>query len=193
MVSNNKNYLEKIYGYNSSSSGNLKKSFLQNCFLSNVTQLVLPLAKLTMAFWSSGAPQHNSSFLEKKKWAMGSSHPCLTHGSTYPHSQITPKVEKSDIPTEDLWKFFFNNHQLCLVITDLLSCRQVLNIMVLLGFMFNYMLRVNLTIAIVAMVATPNTTNITALDSGQNGTLQDTSSEPLVNIIKFSWCRFRHL
>lgn len=33
-----------------------------------------------------------------------------------------------------------------------ISCRQVLNFMVILGFMFNYMLRVNLTIAITEMV-----------------------------------------
>ncbi|XP_050465192.1 putative inorganic phosphate cotransporter [Cataglyphis hispanica] len=41
------------------------------------------------------------------------------------------------------------------VLKDRLSCRQVLNIMVILGFMLNYMLRVNLTIAIVSM-ATPD-------------------------------------
>ncbi|XP_055387267.1 sialin [Condylostylus longicornis] len=43
--------------------------------------------------------------------------------------------------------------------TNLLSCRQILNIMVCLGFMLNYALRVNLTIAIVAMVEplTPST------------------------------------
>lgn len=35
-----------------------------------------------------------------------------------------------------------------------MTCRQVLNIMVIFGFMFNYMLRVNLTIAIVDMVDT---------------------------------------
>ncbi|KAJ8946330.1 hypothetical protein NQ318_004220 [Aromia moschata] len=35
---------------------------------------------------------------------------------------------------------------------DLLTCRQILNAMVILGFMFNYMLRVNLTIAIVDMI-----------------------------------------
>ncbi|XP_015433654.1 PREDICTED: putative inorganic phosphate cotransporter [Dufourea novaeangliae] len=39
---------------------------------------------------------------------------------------------------------------------DRLTCRQVLNIMVILGFMFNYMLRVNLTIAIVSMVVPDN-------------------------------------
>lgn len=44
-------------------------------------------------------------------------------------------------------------------LTDRLSCRQVLNIMVILGFMFNYMLRVNLTIAIVAMVIPGNKTD----------------------------------
>ncbi|XP_050664700.1 sialin [Leptidea sinapis] len=37
-------------------------------------------------------------------------------------------------------------------ITDCVSCVQVLNIMVLLGFMLNYALRVNLTIAIVEMI-----------------------------------------
>ncbi|XP_015108553.1 sialin [Diachasma alloeum] len=42
---------------------------------------------------------------------------------------------------------------------DRLSCRQVLNIMVILGFMLNYMLRVNLTIAIVAMVFPNNSTH----------------------------------
>lgn len=36
------------------------------------------------------------------------------------------------------------------------TCRQVLNLMVILGFMLNYMLRVNLTIAIVSMVARRN-------------------------------------
>ncbi|ERL87404.1 hypothetical protein D910_04799 [Dendroctonus ponderosae] len=48
--------------------------------------------------------------------------------------------------------------------TDFLTCRQVLNIMVILGFMFNYMLRVNLTIAIVDMVES-NTTNNTSTNS----------------------------
>lgn len=43
-----------------------------------------------------------------------------------------------------------SNHS---VFKDGLSCRQVLNIMVILGFMLNYMLRVNLTIAIVSMVS----------------------------------------
>jgi len=42
---------------------------------------------------------------------------------------------------------------------DRLSCRQVLNIMVILGFMLNYMLRVNLTIAIVSMVLPSNDSN----------------------------------
>ncbi|XP_011136640.1 sialin isoform X1 [Harpegnathos saltator] len=39
---------------------------------------------------------------------------------------------------------------------DRLNCRQVLSIMVILGFMLNYMLRVNLTIAIVSMVTASN-------------------------------------
>ena len=48
--------------------------------------------------------------------------------------------------------------------SDKLSCRQVLNLLVFFGFMVNYMLRVNLTIAIVEMVIpTPHQTN-TSLD-----------------------------
>ena len=43
-------------------------------------------------------------------------------------------------------------------VAEKLSCLQVLNMMVLTGFMFNYMLRVNLTIAIVAMVNPTNKT-----------------------------------
>ncbi|CAG9773623.1 unnamed protein product [Ceutorhynchus assimilis] len=50
--------------------------------------------------------------------------------------------------------------------TDFLTCRQVLNIMVILGFMFNYMLRVNLTIAIVDMVES----NTTSTNSSRNQT-----------------------
>nr|CAD7200279.1 unnamed protein product [Timema douglasi] len=42
---------------------------------------------------------------------------------------------------------------------DRITCKQVLNLMVILGFMFNYMLRVNLTIAIVAMVHPTNKTD----------------------------------
>ncbi|CAK9810498.1 Putative inorganic phosphate cotransporter [Anthophora plagiata] len=41
-------------------------------------------------------------------------------------------------------------------VVDWLTCRQVLNIMVILGFMLNYMLRVNMTIAIVSMVVPGN-------------------------------------
>ncbi|KAF4521623.1 hypothetical protein B566_EDAN006665 [Ephemera danica] len=41
---------------------------------------------------------------------------------------------------------------------DKLTCLQVLNMMVFTGFMFNYMVRVNLTIAIVAMVVPSNKT-----------------------------------
>lgn len=46
--------------------------------------------------------------------------------------------------------------------TNLLTCRQILHIMVMTGFMFNYMLRVNITIALVDMVEKSNTTNVTA-------------------------------
>lgn len=42
----------------------------------------------------------------------------------------------------------------------MLSCRQILNIMVIFGFMFNYMLRVNLTIAIVDMVVSNDSSHL---------------------------------
>lgn len=56
---------------------------------------------------------------------------------------------------------------------DFLSCRQVLNIMVILGFMLNYALRVNLTIAIVAMVdeEPADTKNQTTFSIVNNDTL----------------------
>lgn len=55
-----------------------------------------------------------------------------------------------------------------ITLSDWISCRQVLNLMVIFGFMLNYALRVNLTIAIVAMVPTVHhdtntTTNITEI------------------------------
>ncbi|GLH02449.1 Putative inorganic phosphate cotransporter-like protein [Gryllus bimaculatus] len=60
-------------------------------------------------------------------------------------------------------------------LNDRLTCRQVLNFMVLLGFMFNYMLRVNLTIAIVAMVVPANKTapNATSVDGATNSSAFD--------------------
>ncbi|XP_039312249.1 sialin isoform X2 [Solenopsis invicta] len=54
---------------------------------------------------------------------------------------------------------------------DCLSCRQVLNIMVILGFMLNYMLRMNLTIAIVSMVIQSNS-------SGQHSHSNGSASMP---------------
>ncbi|XP_060662679.1 sialin [Drosophila nasuta] len=67
-------------------------------------------------------------------------------------------------------------------VRNMLSCRQVLNLLTMLGFMLNYALRVNLTIAIVDMVV-PTATNTTA--SGNNtltGNLTDTSSLASSNI-----------
>ena len=51
--------------------------------------------------------------------------------------------------------------------TMTLNCRQVLNLMVFFGFMFNYMLRVNLTIAIVEMVAKDNLSLFADLGANQ--------------------------
>ncbi|XP_025989174.1 putative inorganic phosphate cotransporter isoform X3 [Solenopsis invicta] len=56
-------------------------------------------------------------------------------------------------------------------VRDCLSCRQVLNIMVILGFMLNYMLRMNLTIAIVSMVIQSNS-------SGQHSHSNGSASMP---------------
>lgn len=57
-----------------------------------------------------------------------------------------------------------------------LSCRQVLNIMVIFGFMLNYALRVNLTIAIVAMVPT-------VLHSVDQGNLTDSLNHTVANAL----------
>lgn len=62
-----------------------------------------------------------------------------------------------------------------------LSCRQVLNIMVIFGFMINYMLRVNLTIAMVAMVY-PNTSKSHSNTTLENiYSLNNTGSIPKIN------------
>jgi ACS family sodium-dependent inorganic phosphate cotransporter len=52
-------------------------------------------------------------------------------------------------------------------IPDFLTCTQILNIMVILGFMFNYMLRVNLTIAVVAMIKKNDTNSTSTSESVQ--------------------------
>nr|XP_022917118.1 sialin [Onthophagus taurus] len=62
-----------------------------------------------------------------------------------------------------------------------ISCRQVLNIMVIIGFMINYMLRVNITIAITAMVPSP-TTNVT--NNTDNATMEPTSE-------LFNWDKYQ--
>lgn len=53
---------------------------------------------------------------------------------------------------------------------------QVLNIMVILGFMLNYALRVNLTIAIVAMVEEPKGTSTHKANLSSQLTINDTYS-----------------
>uniref|UniRef100_A0A1L8DET6 Putative permease of the major facilitator superfamily protein n=2 Tax=Nyssomyia neivai TaxID=330878 RepID=A0A1L8DET6_9DIPT len=63
-------------------------------------------------------------------------------------------------------------------VTDMISCRQVLNIMVILGFMLNYALRVNLTIAIVSMVS--NTTT-QVLNTTDNSTVAESAGQ------RFNW------
>lgn len=74
----------------------------------------------------------------------------------------------------------FDNTNFSLFI-DFLTCRQVLNIMVILGFMFNYMLRVNMAIAIVAMIKDGNVTtaNVTAPSNATANTASDET--------KFDW------
>ncbi|KAK6628099.1 hypothetical protein RUM44_010581 [Polyplax serrata] len=67
---------------------------------------------------------------------------------------------------------------------DLLTCRQVLNLMVLLGFMVNYMLRVNLTIAIVAMVVP---SNYSSSDSGSNNETNQPITTDSTDSPKYEW------
>ncbi|XP_066259673.1 sialin [Euwallacea similis] len=62
--------------------------------------------------------------------------------------------------------------------TDTLSCRHILNIMVIVGFMFNYMLRVNISIAIVEM--TENSTRV------ENGTITNLSKSR-IDETHFNW------
>ncbi|XP_017757364.1 PREDICTED: putative inorganic phosphate cotransporter isoform X2 [Eufriesea mexicana] len=99
-----------------------------------------------------------------------------------------------------------------------LTCRQVLNIMVIIGFMLNYMLRVNITIAIVSMVIPSNDTlhssdhdkssdcfdstitiNVTSFDNGSTTLTSDsaTSSIPYpprheeMNQSRYSWNEYQ--
>lgn len=91
-----------------------------------------------------------------------------------------------------------------LVFSDRLTCRQVLNVMVILGFMLNYMLRVNMTIAIVSMVLPRNdssqfgvhdpsnepfdrrvTANVTPRGDESNATAMSSFSEPSGRVVRF--------
>ena len=65
--------------------------------------------------------------------------------------------------------------------------------MVILGFMFNYMLRVNLTIAITAMVGNPNTTstNVTSGLGEENSTISSVGAvEADASSSKFHWDKY---
>jgi len=80
-----------------------------------------------------------------------------------------------------------------------LNCRQVLNIMVFFGFMVNYMLRVNLTIAIVDMVVPSNTSKgghevihsecvaAQPLPMPLNETISTTVADPVDHGLRFDW------
>lgn len=65
-------------------------------------------------------------------------------------------------------------------VSDFITCRQVLNIMVILGFMLNYALRVNLTIAIVAMVTTAKNATVDVLTN-------ITSTTVVIILFSLSW------
>jgi len=74
--------------------------------------------------------------------------------------------------------------------TGWISCRQVLNIMMILGFMLNYALRVNLTIAIVEMINPLAASNSTAILNGTETTTQaviTTTEAPLHDSVRFDW------
>ncbi|PBC26385.1 putative inorganic phosphate cotransporter isoform X2 [Apis cerana] len=64
-------------------------------------------------------------------------------------------------------------------VLDILTCKQVLNIMVIFGFMLNYMLRVNMTIAIVSMVIPSKDTSHL---SGYNRTNECSDHEIKINV-----------
>lgn len=87
-----------------------------------------------------------------------------------------------------------------LFFTDGISCRFVLNLMVIIGFMFNYMLRVNLTIAIVEMVLPPNTTAVengnATIENGniENGNYEmnttDSNTEIVDHSTRYPWDKY---
>ncbi|XP_026321182.1 sialin [Hyposmocoma kahamanoa] len=70
--------------------------------------------------------------------------------------------------------------------TGRLTCVQVLNIMVLLGFMLNYSLRVNLTIAIVEMIYDEND-NVTALNHNITDSLNVTEHPEHIQQTRYHW------
>lgn len=65
--------------------------------------------------------------------------------------------------------------------TDRITCRQVLNFMVILGFMFNYMLRVNLTIAITDMIKENRTANATTPSNSTISTAENSTLTVIAN------------
>ncbi|CAG9788541.1 unnamed protein product [Diatraea saccharalis] len=67
-----------------------------------------------------------------------------------------------------------------------LTCVQVLNIMVLLGFMLNYALRVNLTIAIVEMIY-DDKNNVTAVVNATHDTLNVTEHPEHIQQTRYHW------
>lgn len=72
-----------------------------------------------------------------------------------------------------------------LVFSDSLTCKQVLNIMVILGFMLNYMLRVNMTIAIVSMVVPSNDTSPHSDSNDRPGTSECFDRRITANVTSF--------
>lgn len=72
-----------------------------------------------------------------------------------------------------------------LVFSDSLTCKQVLNIMVILGFMLNYMLRVNMTIAIVSMVMPSNDTSSHSDSNDRPGTSECFDRRITANVTSF--------
>lgn len=75
--------------------------------------------------------------------------------------------------------------------SEKITCRGVLNIMVFFGFMVNYMLRVNLTIAIVNMVVDNKTMIELGLKSNDNTAEQiDRTSVVIGNQTRFTWSEY---
>lgn len=86
-------------------------------------------------------------------------------------------------------KLTYSTNLIIFLALDRVSCRLVLNLMVILGFMFNYMLRVNLTIAIVEMVI-PSNKSYLAIASNTTEIFNGNETDIDPHIGKYAWDKY---